>query len=131
MPQSTAPSTSAPQGPKALVVPIDGPAQVINLPVNPAAMLSTLNEILHGYLEAVATRGGNWVCYINEEGKEIFRAERNVAADELVRSLGWKFLPGDYLVGPAVFLGHEQGNPDETDVPDSVLILARQKGILA
>jgi hypothetical protein len=113
-------------GPLALVVRPEGNAELARLPDAPGGQLRALNELLGGYLEAVATGSSDWVCYINEEGKGLGLAF-NVQADALVRTLGFRFMQGDYLVGVAVFLG--RNGPDESDVPQRIVDLAKIAGI--
>jgi hypothetical protein len=120
------PPTITPGGPLALIVTPEGAATLTPLPQNPAAMLTALNEAVGGYLTAVGTREG-WVAYINEDGKGL-GLPPNFQADLLARALGFPFRHGDYLVGTAVFLGRNGVN--ETSVPDTVLTLARQIGLI-
>lgn len=116
-------------GPLALVVHEDGSAELLRLP-GPGAgtMLAAIQGTVGGFIEAVATAGGDWVAYINEEGKA-HGLRHNIQADALCRALGFPFMNGDYLVGPAVFLGRDGDDPDETDVPRRVLELARFAGM--
>ena len=114
-------------GPLALIIRPDGTGELTRLPDAAGGQLKALNEILGGYLEAVATGTSDWLAYINEEGKRL-ELVFNAQADAMVRALGFRFMHGDYLVGPAVFLGRD-GSPDEADVPQRVVDLARAAGI--
>jgi hypothetical protein len=114
-------------GPLALIVWTNGIAELTRLPDSPGAQVTAVNEILGGYMEPVRPAGVDWIAYINEEGKRL-ELPVNVQADALVRTMGFRFMPGDFLVGPAVFLGTD-GSPDEVDVPQQVVDLARMAGI--
>jgi len=92
-------------------------------------MLSRLNGLVGGYIEAIAKSGGDWVAYINEEGK-LHGLPFNTQADAMARALGFPFMDGDHLVGTVVFLGRAPGDPDEHDVPEHVLVMARAAGVL-
>jgi hypothetical protein len=126
-PQST-PHPQAERGLRALVISPDGGGVLTDLPVQPARAAREVGEIVGGNLEAIIVANADWLAYINEEGARLALLP-NLQADAICRALGYHFQPGDYLIGPAVFLGRQGAN--ETDVPEHVLGMAREAGVLA
>jgi hypothetical protein len=82
-----------------------------------------------GNLEGLAVAGGDWCGYINEDGGGL-GLPPNPLADAMARVLRYPFMHGDYLKGVAVFLGVTPGDPIEHDVPQYVIDLARQAGVV-
>lgn len=121
------PPVDAPRGVRALAIRADGTAEVIELPGNVSAFVAAVNALVGGYYEGLGVRGGNWVVYVNEDGKR-FRLGFNMQADAILRALGHPLRPGDFLTGTAVFVGRT--GPQETDVPEHVLALARAAGVI-
>jgi hypothetical protein len=107
----------------ALVVQPDGTATAERLPQNPAAMLAALRDAIGGHFEAIGN--GRWLAYTIEDNRDDGRP--NMPADRLAEMLGWRTNGG--MCGAVVFLGHV--GPDETDVPEVALELARRMGLLA
>ena len=112
-------------GPLALVVQPDGTAAAERLPQNPAACLAALREAIGGHFEAIGN--GKWLAYTIEDSRDDPRP--NAPADRLATMLGWRTHPMGGMCGAVVFLGHV--GPDETDVPEVALELARRMGLLA
>jgi hypothetical protein len=128
--QSTGSSTAQPQppsGPLALVVHPAGRATLARLTEFAPVAAQVISELVGGNLEGLAVAGGDWCAYINEDGGAL-GLPPNPVADAMARVLGYPFVFGDYLKGVAVFLGITPGKPDEHDVPDYVIELARQTG---
>jgi hypothetical protein len=121
------PTTTTTDGPLALVVHPDESAELTRLPGPTDDLLATLHKIVGGYVRDVGAARNTWVAYVNEDGERL-QLPRNLVADAIVRALGWHFRPGDFLVGPAVFLGRT--GSQETDVPAEVLDLARAAGLI-
>ncbi len=128
MTDSSPPTTTPPKGIRALVVQIDGTAEITKLPGLMAAQVQEVQRIVGGYFQALGIAGGDWIVYINEDGKDS-GLPINLQADVLARTLGYPFRQGDFLVGAAVFLGRR--GSEETDVPAKVLELARASGVIA
>lgn len=126
---STAPSTPDPQphGLRALVIETTGAARLVELPLGPVQAAHRVGELVGGHLEAIITEGSDWLAYINEEGIRL-GLPFNPQADAIARALGYGFMHGDYLKGPAVYLGRD--GLQELDVPDSVMVLAWAAGIV-
>jgi hypothetical protein len=97
-----------------LYVPVDGPA--VTREVDPT--LATFQELVGGNIEAISGQG--WTAYLNEEGK-LAELPGNPAATLLAARLGWIYLPGDFLVGPVVFLGPVDDEGDDTSVTQRTL----------
>src|ERR1700761_7154635 len=127
---STEESTGAPQpptGPLALVIHPSGRGSLARLSGFAPVAAQVISELVGGNLEGLAVAGGDWCGYINEDGGGL-GLPPNPVADAMARVLGYPFVHGDYLQGVAVFLGVEPGKPDEHDVPDYVIELARRAG---
>jgi Domain of unknown function (DUF3846) len=104
---------------KALLVPPDSPAQLID--VNPAG--PELAKAIGGWLEIIqphprASRGGDWHAYMDEEGKPK-QLPANYPATALAVFCGWR--GSDILVGPILFLGEGATEGDEGDVPQDLI----------
>jgi hypothetical protein len=87
--------------------------------------LAYLQSKVGGYIEAIGAPN-RWSAYLNEEGKlpdpktgEILPI--NTHAHMLAVHLGWRFQPGDVLVGNVVFVGPPDDEGNDTPVPDFVL----------
>jgi hypothetical protein len=128
---STASSTASPQpsGPLALVVHPAGVGTLARLSEFPMVAAQVISEVVGGNLEGLAVAGGDWCAYINEDGGELGLAP-NPLADAMARVLRYPFMHGDYLKGVAVFLGVTPGDAAEHDVPQYVIDLARQAGVV-
>jgi hypothetical protein len=112
-------------GALALVVQPDGTAATERLPENPAAAVVALNEAIGGHFQAIGD--SRWIAYTVEDNRDDGRP--NPAADRLAELLGWHTHPMGGMCGPVVFLGRH--GPDETDVPEDALALARRMGLIA
>src|SRR5690242_734095 len=98
----------------ALVVDADGNASLGYI----GSDLASIKEHLDGgYLEALSPSTddfGNWHAYVDEEGR-LKGLPVNVNATVIAKALGWT---GDFIVGPAVFLGTDGSDPHaEGDLP--------------
>lgn len=86
------------------------------------ASVHDFHAVLGGYLEALPV-GEGFTVFIDEDGKSK-GLPHNARAEAIIRAMLAKYqrvmLPGDYIVGPAIFVGIDD-NGDETDLPDSVL----------
>jgi hypothetical protein len=71
-----------------------------------------------------------WHAYLDGDGKDK-KLPRNHAAQELAILGGWSgATEGDYLVGPAVFLGEDPHDPaGEGDVPAALLAVGARFGL--
>lgn len=106
---------------RALLVPTDGPSRLTRIQVTLDDIYAALGcEMIEAIVGA-----GEWVAYLDEEGKLDGRAH-NPGADRLARALGWRGVPGDHLVGPVLFLG----DGGEADVPAAVLEAAAAAGLV-
>lgn len=63
----------------------------------------------------------DWTAYCDENGK-VFARPVNLLATTLARAAGWR--TGDTLCGTVVFVGLQDREGDETDVPDELLHVA-------
>lgn len=63
----------------------------------------------------------SWSAYCDENGKLLGRPI-NTLATSLARAAGWQ--TGDVLCGTVVFVGLQDGEGDETDVPDDLVHVA-------
>ena len=85
-------------------------------------VVNNFQAALGGYLEALPV-GEGFTVFIDEDGKAK-GLPRNEKAESIVRAMlaknGRIMLPGDYLVGPAIFVGiDDDGNA--VDLPDAVI----------
>ncbi len=109
-----------------LLVPADNAQPLEKLTIEP-----TLNEfrklIGGGWLETISL-DGKWRALFDEEGK--FKGfPMNQRATTLLETLGWLFLPFDYIAGDAIILG-EDGSPLESSVlPETLAIATTLSGI--
>jgi hypothetical protein len=126
MAEST-PSAGPSTGPVALIIRPDGAATLTPLPVHPLACATAIHDAIGGHYEAIGQHG--WIAYVAEDERQFPEGLRpNPGADVLARLLGWHWEFGDYAKGVAVFMGRD--GADEIDVPDHVIMLARQAGVL-
>lgn len=111
---------------KALLVPADEtePARLVDLP---DPMLAEVWKLVDGHIQSIGN--DTWHAYINDDGKSL-GLPANHRGEKLARSLGFEFLPFDYLVGAAVFLGPADEHGGETDVPEFVIDRAHDLGVL-
>ena len=113
---------------KALVIPVEGPLEEIDLPKATGESLKKLQEIVGGYIETVPIPsfikdGNRATAIINEEGKYLPDCAPNMRATDFMvpgRGIGW----GDYIAGNMVLIGYE-GYGDHCDVPEGVVARAR------
>ena len=99
----------------ALVIQTDGGHEVVDI----EPTLEAFKEAVGGWLEPVSS-GEDWLAYVDEEGR-IKQLPINTRATALARHLGW---PGDFLVGPVVFVGQERRGEDgavEVSVPPRIV----------
>lgn len=72
-----------------------------------------------GYIEQVPGSGAGWIALANEEGK-IKGLASNPTAERIFTSEGGTLPPGDWLVGPIVFLSAD-GAGSWRNVPEHML----------
>lgn len=102
---------------RVLLVPpgIEEPARVVTIPADPTTLLRELQKLVGGFIEGVSGFG-DWVAYVDEEGK-LKMSPTNPRATVLAHVHGWP--KGDIICGPAVFLG--RNGPEETSVPEWIV----------
>jgi len=134
---STDQSTDSPQtsdpgtGPLVLLVQPDGTATTERMPATgtPAqdrAQLKFINDAIGGYFTTIGD--GVWIALVNEDGERLMLPP-NTTADLLARALGFRFRPGDELLGPVIFTSRK--GTELGDVTPAVLEFARQAGVIA
>ena len=109
---------------KALLIPVEGPVQDIELD----GSLAQLQTIVGGHIEAVPlpdfiTGARQATAYIHDEGK--FECEPNMrATDFMVPGVGlW---PSDYIAGPFLLVGFDIRTGEHTEnLPEAVVARAR------
>lgn len=116
-------------GPLMLVINTNGTAHIGYLPSGQHEQLGALNDIVGGYIEAIAGTDTRWHAYLNEEGK-LLGLPVNYWAWEVAVRHGWA-AGGDFLAGNVVFLGDSALDGEEADVPGDLLETARELGLLA
>jgi hypothetical protein len=108
---------------RALVVRPDGTAEVVRV----SRRLESWQELVGGSIEGLSL-SAEVRAFINEDGKALGLA-MNVYADAMIRALlksvGHTLMPGDYIVGPVVFLGPVDRYGYETDVHPLVVEMAK------
>lgn len=123
-------STVPASGPLVLVIEPDGTARTERLP---SGDLAHSQRIVGGWVRPIGGQfdGAEWVVYVNDDGHAMGQPDNRIA-HALATILGFRFLPGDHLTGPAVFLGRRPGadGPVDADVPAGVLQYVRAAGIL-
>ena len=119
-------STPSSTGLRALVIYPDGSAALMDLPGHAGMAAAHIAALIGGPLEPVTLADAGWVAYVNEEGIRL-GLPFNPQADAMARTLGYPFGHGDFIKGPAVWLG--RAGFDEISVPDSVVTLARMAGV--
>jgi hypothetical protein len=107
---------------RALIIPPDGNGEVRDIEPD----LDSMKEAIGGgWLEAVS--GGDWVAYLDEEGK-LKRLPVNVPASALARALGWPV--GDVMCGTVMFVGPADSHGYDQSVSGEVVEMARRAGIV-
>lgn len=114
---------------KALVIPMEGPMEEIELPENVNKHLTMLQEVVGGYIEAVPipsfiADADRATAIVNEEGKYIEDCRPNMRATDFLvpgRGIGW----GDYVAGNMILLGFDPRDGAHKDVPDGIVARAR------
>jgi hypothetical protein len=97
---------------RAIVVPVKGPIEVVEIEKNS----DDIREVVGGWIEMVQLI--DWPhsvvhAYINEDGK-FKKLPHNIRATQMA-----SLFPGDFIAGNMIILGTK--GPEETDVPDHVL----------
>jgi|SRR5215471_1223424 len=117
-------------GPLVLVVEPDGTATTPRMPSSDVGMghaqLKFINDTLGGYFTTIGD--GVWLALVNEDGQRLGLAP-NTKGDLLARALGFRFRPGDELLGPVIFTSRQ--GTELGDVTPAVLEFARQAGVIA
>lgn len=109
---------------RALLIPVEGPIQEIELPTaDERGSLERLQEAVGGWIEAVSlpdfiTDSERATCYVNEEGKIHRLAFNGRATDLLVGGVGLSF--GDYIAGPMVVCGFVWKTGANASIPEGV-----------
>ena len=113
---------------KALVIPVEGPLEEMDLPDGVKEQLTKLQEIVGGYIESVPipafiADANQATAIVNEEGKYMGLKPNMRATDFMVpgRGIGW----GDYIAGSMVLLGFDPRDGLHKDVPGGVVIRAK------
>lgn len=85
----------------ATIIPADGADDRINLPRDDEKRLAILQQIVVGYIEAVALPGGRYMV-INENGKDAAHVLNQTATDIAREALAIQ--SDDYIAGVAVVI---------------------------
>ena len=121
--------------PRALVIPVAGPVEEVELPLGDRSQLSELQALVGGLIEALPLPefidpAGRATCYANEEGKNIGLPPNMRATDFLCPGVG--LLWGDYIAGPLVILGFDPERGINLDVPSAAveraMLIAEEAG---
>ncbi len=110
---------SAHRAHRALVIPVDGAVQAVELD----GSLAQLQGLVGGLIEALAVPSfipgaDRATCYVGEESKFQECSPNMRATDFLVPGIGlWA---GDYVAGPMVVAGFRPGTGDHAELPASV-----------
>lgn len=81
--------------------------------------MDELRKVIGGYLEFLPFFGGS--VYINEDGKSLGLAV-NMLATQLYNTMSGRNLwPSDYLRGPMVIFGPNDGEGNDTDASDELI----------
>lgn len=110
---------------RAIVVQPDGTVEVKSL----AGYNDIKAELNDGWLELVPVGGDQFVLYVDEDGISKGLPRNQVATDAVTKMLAKLergLLPGDYIKGPAVFIGQRMSeDPEEgyveSDLPQEVI----------
>jgi hypothetical protein len=112
---------------KAIVIPVEGPVEEIDIPDDGVSSLETLQRLVGGHIEAIHVPeqfgGDDATAYINEEGKFIESCKPNMRATDFFVP-GFGLFPGDYIAGTVVLVGFTPSG-DHKDVPEKVIRRAR------
>ncbi len=83
--------------------------------------VTDLHETVGGFFQCLPV-GEDFTVFIDEDGKAK-GLPRNQRAEDIIRRMLDKvdrtLIPGDFIVGPAVFVGLDGG--DEVDLPEEVI----------
>lgn len=114
---------------KALLIPIEGPLQDLDLDLNSNESLTTMQQLVGGYIQAIPLPSfidgsAAATCYMDEEGKYKPDQQPNMrATDFLVPGTG--LLWGDYISGPLLLCGFDPMTGTHRDIPQGVVDRAR------
>jgi len=109
---------------KALLIPVEGPLEEIELVPDGGAQLDQLQQLVGGYIQAVNLPEqieSDATAYINEEGKLTGLPLNRRASIFMMGAL----MTGDFIVGPFLLCGFDPKRGVNTDVPDDVIERAR------
>ena len=115
----------------AIVIPVDPdePVRVEPVPADRAQRSETYRAWVQGWLEVVELREPGASLYINEEGKI-----RQMPVNQRATALAWLHCPGfrgrDLISGPAFLVGPVQENGEDGSVPDGLIHLVANTGLL-
>ena len=103
---------------RALIIHPDGTSDVQYINSN----LAALQQIVGGYIEDVGSAVPGWIGYCNENGK-VEGLPYNPLATRLALTLLWNDgnHDRDVLVGTVVFLGFDEDEGAEIDLPEAVV----------
>lgn len=103
---------------KALLIPVEGPVETIELD----GTLAQLQKLVDGMIEALPLPDfidpqGEATSYVNEEGK--FTQQPNMrATDFMVPGVG--LFMGDYIAGPFLICGFDARQGEHAELPDGI-----------
>lgn len=108
---------------RALLIPVEGPVQELELSNEDGEGLKQLQELVGGYIEAVdppeELQLGTTTCYINEEGKLEGLAPNMRATDFMVPGVGLWW--GDYVAGPMIVCGFNPYTGYNRSIPEAAV----------
>lgn len=114
----------------ALLIPVEGPLQTIELVPDSNASLDQLQTLVGGNIEAVplpeflGTDGYHATAYVNEEGKYDPDCGPNMRATDFFAP-GVGLFAGDYIAGPLLLCGFDPETGEHAELPQSVIDRAR------
>lgn len=109
---------------KALLIPVTGPLEEVELVPDSGAQLDQLQGLVGGYIQAVPLPEqvtSDATAYINEEGKLEGLPLNRRASIFMMGAL----MTGDFIVGPFLLCGFDPERGVNTNVPDDVVERAR------
>lgn len=115
---------------RALLIPVQGPLEEIDLGAGVGASLDELQALVKGDVQALpmtpalGDRADRATAYVNEDGKYNPECKPNMrATDFMVPGVGLFW--GDYISGPMVLCGFDPRTGENEDVPGEAVARAR------
>lgn len=111
----------------ALLIPVKGPLEFVELTEDDGASLDQLQSLVGGNIEAInlpefIDGSGKTTAYVHEEGK--YECEPNMrATDFMVPGIG--LFPGDYVAGPFLLCGFDPTRGEHDELPADVIKRAK------